>query len=538
MKRRGLGPATLVALALASGFSARAAGSDEVAYARATALAREGRCAEALSVLAGIATPTAKAANLRAQCQIEAKDWPAALASLEEAKRLDPRTPDVELHLAIARFHMGDYAGSREALDAAAPNEQQNPQYHLYRGLVLLQEARSAEAARELARARAVGPGRVEPSASYYEGLAWAGAKETEKAREALDRVIETAPGTAWAAQAERAKADLARLGDGRSSAWAFARAGLEYDDNVRLRGDDVFADVDPLSQREDFHDVRAVWLLHGGAELASGPGWAAGVAGTYYGTAHQDLTAFNEHYPVLGVWYDQRLGAATSLRLSYDIGYSWYQYDPFLFTQQVRASLFRDFGEAGRTELFATPYKYNYLYPVDDVLTCPPNVNLCGPPGIDEEDERNRDGWGLAAGVEHRLPLDTLDTELLGGVAFLRYSARGTEYSYNGVGTWVGTDTKLPFELAFRTSVAYSHLGYRHASTYPDRITPGVTYTLDDDDRHDDRWSYAVELEKFITEAWSASLRYSYTNNNSNTTVFAYDREIAGAYVTYRWNR
>jgi tetratricopeptide (TPR) repeat protein len=538
VKRRGFGPAILVALALANGLPAHAAGSDEVAHARATALAREGRCPEALSVLAGIATPTAKSANLRAQCQIEAKDWPAALASLEEAKRLDPATPDVELHLAIARFHMGDYAGSREALDAAAPNAQQNPQYHLYRGLVLLQEARSAEAARELARARAVGPGRVEPSASYYEGLAWAGAKETAKAEESFDRVIETAPGTAWAAQAERAKADLARLGDGRSSAWAFARAGLEYDDNVRLRGDDVFGNVNPLAQREDYHDVRAVWLLHGGTELISGPGWAAGVQGTYYGTAHQDLTAFNEHYPVLGVWYDQRLGEATSLRLSYDIGYSWYQYDPFLFTQQVRASLFHDFGEAGRTELFATPYKYNYLYPVDDVLTCPPNVNLCGPPGIDEEDERNRDGWGLATGVEHRLPVEAVDTELLGGVAFLRYSARGTEYSYNGVGTWVGTDTALPWELAFRTSIAYSHLGYRHASTYPDSITPGVTYTLDDDDRHDDRWYYAVELEKYITEAWSASLRYSYTNNNSNTTVFAYDREITGAYVTYRWNR
>jgi hypothetical protein len=176
----------------------------------------------------------------------------------------------------------------------------------------------------------------------------------------------------------------------------------------------------------------------------------------------------------------------------------------------------------------------------VRDVNTCPPNVSLCGPPGLDEGDARNRDGFGLTTGVEHRVPVDAVDTELLGGVAYLRYSARGTEYSYDGVGAWVGSDTELPFEAALRTSVAYSFLGYRHASTYPDpdEVTPGVTYTLDNDDREDNRWIFAVELEKYITDAWSTSLRYSYTDNDSDVDVFAYDREILGAYVTYRFNR
>jgi tetratricopeptide (TPR) repeat protein len=548
--RRGFGPAA-VALVLALGLPAHAAGSDDVAYARATALARDGRCAEALGVLAGITTQTAQTVNLRAQCQLEAKDWPAALASLEEVKRLDPSTPQLELRLAIARFHMGDYAGAEEALDQAAPTAQNDPQYHLYRGLVLLQAARSAEAARELARARAIGPDRVEPGASYYEGLAWAGAEDTEQAREALDRVIATAPGTPWAAEAERAKANLDRIATGRSDAWGFARAGLEYDDNVRLRGNEVFPDS------QGNHDMRAVWLLHGGVELLEGEGWAAGVQGSYYGSSHFDLTDFNEHYPVLGIWYDQRLAEDTFLRLAYDVGYLWYNYDPFLFTNTARVSLFQDWDEAGRTELFATPYKYNYLYSVKDVPDDPNGATseciddggdgdvpgpifgpACGPVGLNEHQERNRDGWGLATGVEHRLPVAVLETELLGGVAYLRYSARGSEYSYNGVGTWVGTDTALPFEAAFRTAIAYSHLSYRNESTYPDAVAADTRYTLDDDDRHEDRWTFAVELEKYITEAWSASVRYSYTNNNSNVDVFAYDREIIGGYVTYRWNR
>jgi hypothetical protein len=65
---------------------------------------------------------------------------------------------------------MGDYAGAR-ALDAAAPTSENDPQYHLYRGLVLLR-LRVRRAANELRRARALSPSAVEPSTSYYEGLA------------------------------------------------------------------------------------------------------------------------------------------------------------------------------------------------------------------------------------------------------------------------------------------------------------------------------------------------------------------------------
>jgi tetratricopeptide (TPR) repeat protein len=519
-RRRRLARAALL-LALAWGQPAAAADRDAVAFARATALARAQRCDEALAALAELSAPSAASAHLRGQCQLGAKDYPAALASLEEAKRLDPAAPGVELHLAVARFHMGDYPGAREALDAAAPGAENDPQLHLYRGLLLLQEARSEEAAQELARARSLGS-HLEPGASYYEGLAWAGAAERDKAREALDRVIRSAPGTPWAQEAERAKADLSRLGGARGRVWGYARAGFEYDDNVVLRGDDVFP------QEEGQHDVRGVLHLYGGSQLAAGRDWAAGVQGTYYGSAYFDLTDFNQHYPVVGLWLDRRIAEATVARVSYDVGYAWVDADPFLFTQELRPALYHDFGAAGRSELFASLYKFNYLY---SIPTTPP-----GPVPTDEEAARNRDGFGLAAGIEHTLPLPSLATDLIGGASYLRYSARGTEYTYQGVGTWIGSETALPFDGVLRTQIGYAYLPYRHESTYPETVIPALSYR--NADRSDDRWRYEVELEKFLTDTLSASLRWSRLDNSSNVGVFDYDREITGVYVTYRLAR
>jgi hypothetical protein len=229
-----------------------------------------------------------------------------------------------------------------------------------------------------------------------------------------------------------------------------------------------------------------------------------------------------------VGLWLDRRLAEATTARVSYDVGYAWIAYDPFLFTQELRPSLYHDFGRAGRSELFASFYKYDYLY---SVPTTPP-----GPVPTDEADARNRDGWGIAAGAEHTLALGVWDTELTGGLSYLRYGARGTEYTYQGVGSWIGSETPLPWDSVLRTQIGYAYLPFRHASTYPETVSPALTYQ--NADRSDDRWRYQVELEKYLTEELSVSARWSWLDNSSNVAVFDYDREITGVYLTYRLGR
>lgn len=510
------------------------------AVTRATALERAGRCAEALDVLAGVESPSAPVRFLRGRCHFQLTQYPAAVSELNAAKQAGPELAHVDLYLGMALYQLGDLQGAEASLQAAESTSQDRAEYHLYRGLLELQRAESGRAARSLDRARELSPA-VEPTASYYAGLAYAGSDQRAEAEAALDRVIEIAPGSVWAREAARAKERLAG-GAEPGRYWAFARAGLEYDDNVVLRSEGT-----PLpSNISGSHDVRASWLVHGGYEFLRERDWSAGLSLTYYGSSHFELEEFNQHYPVLSLWVDRRLAELTTLRVRYDAGHAWIDGDPFLHSHTVTPTLFQDWGENGRSRLYGSFYKYNYLFSdsgdvvdgrgVPNSPCLSPTTLFCGPPGISEGRDRNRDGFGLTLGAEHTIPLGFLETELTGGYRFHRYSARGSEYSFQAHEFLVETETQLPLEMQLRTQISYALRPYRNNSSFPDPsdVRFNREYPLQNENRRDDQWTFAVELEKRLTDTLSAEIVYRYNKNHSNVTVFDYDRETLGFYVTY----
>ena len=527
-------------LALAGPISASAEGEASLGV-RAAAMARAGRCPDALALLDTATSESASRSLLRGKCQLELRRYPQAVASFEKAKQLDPTRTDVDLPLAMARFHQGDLVGARSALDAAAPNSQDDARFHLYRGLLLLQGADSASAVGALQRARDLNPLAVEPSASYYEGLALAGADQSSEAEEALQRVVELAPGTVWASEAEKAQD---RLRGEAKAWWAWIKAGFEYDDNVVLRGTGVTLPQD-ISGEQDF---RGVWTAHGGYEFLRTRDWSAGATFTYYGSAHFDLSEFDQHYPVLGFWIDRRLAQATTLRLRFDTGYAWVDGKPFLWNNALVGTVFHDWGREGSSKAFVGYYRSNYLFSrVGDVpdgrgrpfSPCPDSSDIvCGPPGIDEDRERNRDGDGIVLGIDHLFRVSGLKTEFTGGYLFDGFDARGSEWSYAAHEFWLETRSFLPWRVELRSRIGYVYKPFDNSSTFPDPrgLFFNREYFLQGQSRTDDIWYFRVELEKFLTDNLSASVRYGYLSNDSNVAVFDYDRQMIGAYVTYRF--
>ncbi len=507
---------------------------------RAAQLARAGQCTEAIGLIdSRSGAPDAELELLRGRCEIELRRYVDAVATLEEARRLDPTLRGVSLQLAVARYHQGDLDGARQALDEAKAQGASGPEFELYTGLLLLQGNDALGAANTLDGVRGLGPS-VDQAALYYEGIAWATAEERDDAIEALEKVIEMDPGSRWADEARQA---LDRI-DGGQRWWAWVKAGIEYDDNVVLlsRGSQLPEDISGA------HDIRGVWELHAGSEVWRDRDWASGVSFDYYGRAYEDLDDFDQHFPVLGLWLDRRLRETTTFRLRYDVGYSWVDDAPFLFTQGLTGTIFQDWAELGRSRLFVRGYWDDFLFSKDDDVPDGPGTPgafcnsprdiICGPVGIDERESRNRDGFGIGFGVEHDLPVQAINTEFTTGYRLDRFDADGADFSYLAHQWFIQSRTKLPWDLLLRLQAFYTYRPYDNASTFPDPadLLFNRQYPLQERRRRDESWDLLVELEKRWTGRLSTSIRYGYTDQDSNVTLFAFDREILGIYVTYRF--
>lgn len=460
---------------------------------------------------------------LAAECQIRLQRYTDALVSLAEVKRLDPRLPDTDLYQGIAHYHTGNLAAAERDLEAARETSPGRADADLYLGLVLLQRTRNQEAAAALARARRTDARAVEPVASYYEGMAWVAAGDRARAEEALRRVQEAAPGSDWADAAARALET--GTGWGPRGSFAEISSGVEWNTNVTLAGNDVTPGE--ISGRRD---IDTMWSAVAGTEIYRGDAWSVGALASYYGNAHTQLYAFDLQYPGASLWIDRRLDEDTTLRLQSEVSYAWYGYQPYEVLGGLAPQVFRSWHDYGVSWAYAKFYGGDYFFDNVDY----PDLGQpggYGPPGVDEASERNRDGWGLTAGVLHTLPVPFLGIELRGGANFLHYWSVGPEWRYDGWEALLGIRAPLLWEVVFDGQAGFVYRAFYHPSTYPDSNTFPLGYA--GVQRRDNVWQFEAKLERPLTPWLKASARYYYLDNGSNTAAFKYRQQIWGGYLT-----
>jgi tetratricopeptide (TPR) repeat protein len=541
---------TLVLLVFASValWSAAAAAADDVEEAIAAAMreAEQGRCDEAARRLADLEGLESRAALLTGRCRIGQGLYPEALADLDRARgdrELSVRQQgDVELYRAVALYHLERFTEAEAALDEAQGRAGDEAQLALYRGLLALQRGDADRAAPSLESAARLAPDETEPVASYYAGLAWLGASERARARVALQRVVDRDPEGPWGREAARLL-ESTRL----FPAYARVSAGIEHDDNVRLRGAGI--DVPPDEDGGD-KDWRGVWVADGGVQLFGHDRWSGGLIGSYYGNAHVDVDEFDTHFPTAGTWLDYRVGPQTHARAYYTFGYAWVDGDSFLRTHLMQTGITHNWQRVGTTDLFADITLNDFRFDNDDVLddpgggACPP-TEVCGPAGIDESEERDRDGVGVGLAADHRylVPLagsieDVIEAlELRGQYRVGYYDSEGDEWQYWSNRLLFGLNVELPFDFELDAWGAYERRDFDNPSTYADKEELGQVYQLSGVDREEDVGEAQVELEKYFGELFSVSARWAYVDNNSNRRVYDYDRHIVGGYLNFRFD-
>lgn len=499
---------------------ALASDESDVLRSRAVRLIRSGDCEGALPLLQRSLSADSREARsglLAGRCLISQRRYADAEAALLDAAARDPQLPGVQLQLAAARYHREDLAGARSALEAARSESAGDAQFELYDALVLGAEGRRSESLAAFERARAADSARVEPVASYFEGMAAGRNREQQRARSSLERVVAQDPNGPWGTQA---RAQLDQMGRGlQGEGWLRATVGLEWDSNALLEGEGV----DLPAGFDEEQDMRLMWQANGGIEALRTLDWSGGAMLTYTGHAYDDVDDLDTHYPVGSLWIDRHLSENTTAHLQYDAGYAFVDSDSWLTSHNLGPALWHDWGNGQQTRVFGRAFVYRFRFDRGDFGENPADSSY-----------RNRDGHGTGLGVEHLFPVRALASDLRAGVAGTSYSARGSEYTHRAVDTWLGSRTRLPAQFVLEMRGGFVYRPYSHSTSFedPGEISPPPGGTTGKTRR--DHVKYAeVGLERPLSRMLVGELRWRWTDNASNVDVFDFDRTIVGAYLT-----
>ena len=536
------------------------AGPVDDAVAAAIQDVEQGRCSAAKDRLAGVGGLESRARLLGGQCLIAEGSYPEALADLDAvrgAKDLSSaQVGDVELFRGVALYHLERYADATAALDAATGLTGEEAQLSLYRGLIALRTGDNDRAAPALEAAARLAPAQTEPVASYYAGLAWQGAAERTKAREAFQRVIAVdGEDGDWGKQA-------ATLLDNTELFPFYVRAsvGVEFDDNVILRGGVTqFTAPDSPAADEGQEDVRGVWSIDAGVQLFRHKNWSAGLTGSYSGTAHRDLDDFDVHAPSVGAYIANQVSPNTVARARYNFGFVWVDENSFLRTQIAEAALEHTWDTAGTTTILADVLVNDLRFPTEEVTDVqdptavvgddcgivPAEGVGCGPIGVDEGRERDRDGIGFGGAIEHVYPVplpvafdDAVEALNLGaGYRFRYYDSDGDEWQHQAHVLSAVVNFEFPFDISFRNRASFEFREFENPSTFPDSEIANELFQISGGDRSEEQFDFTTELEKGVYKGLSLSARWSYTESNSNRRVYSFKRHIVGAYLNYRFD-
>ena len=541
----------LIAASLTIGWgiagAASAEGSDEAVQVAITA-ANAGRCDEAERALEGRNQLESRARLLVGQCRIRAGLYPEALLDFDRIRGASDLTPsqvgDVELYRGVAFYHLERYTEATAALGRADGLTSEEAQLSLYRGLIALRNGDSDRAAPALETAARLSPAVTEPVASYYAGLAWEGSAERVKARRAFKRVVDIDGDGPWGKEAAKMLDAMAPY-----PFYVNMSAGIEYDDNVQLRGG-VTRDAVGVNTNGE-KDFRGVWRIDGGVQLFEIDDWSGGINGGYAGNAHDGLADFNTNYLTGGAYLTHRLDPNSFVRAQYQYGFAWVDEESFLSTQVAEVGYSHVWPMSGTTDLVAgvlwTDLRFDFE-DVPDAGFCPalptPLTIGCGPTGLREDQERNRDSVAYSAGLSHSYPvvmpasIDSVFQEmnLLGGYHFRYIDSKGNEWEHYSHLFRVGVLIELPRDFRVSTHATYEYRDFANPSTYPDLESPDIAYALSGADREEHEVTFQAEVEKDLTEQLSISARWTYLNNESNRRVYDYTRHVVGGYVNVRF--
>lgn len=476
---------------------------------------------------------TRQAAEALDQQQVDA-----ALTTLDAAIAADPNDAQAVFFQGVALNRTGRFDAALQKLDRAAEMGSTHPDLAFERGWALLGLGRFAEAAESLQAYEAAHPGRGQ--ASEFLGRAYAGMRESQKAREAFRTAIERDPGL-------RPTVDLylASL-EARQDDPAAARAALE---DAARGPDPLIADAarSKLNQpagayggaaaRDRLHMGLSVgggynsnvYNLGNGLFLPAGSGPKGSAAIQVKPSASYDLLRTPSDSLVLGDQLEADIFQGGGPQTADMVDNYFFPQVQHTFSNQWAAS-FRAYDEytflagqnfrnvaGGRPAVAWRPVDWavteaSYLYQYSDYFF----------PSFIPAQRRSGYSNTLSLAEYVKVPSTPLAARI--GYFHEWNQARGSDFLFQSDSLFAGLN--FPVCCGIVGDVSYTHLFDRYAhrnslSGFPRRDSTGVA---------------AVQFSKEVAPHVTVFVGYQYVNDRSNVGFYRYTQQVVltGATFTY----
>ena len=154
------------------------------------------------------------------------------------------------------------------------------------------------------------------------------------------------------------------------------------------------------------------------------------------------------------------------------------------------------------------------------------PYFQLITQANIDRRDymsDRGRNGPYWSLGEYARLFFGAKNHEFMAGARWYGGVADNGDYSYNAWEASASFTFKLPYRFEVTPMVSY-------AEEYYD----GPATVLETSDREDDRLTLGLGVNYRLSDNWTLEAGYQYTNNDSTSALYEYDRHLVTTGVSW----
>ncbi len=459
------------------------------------------------------------ASDYLGQTLLRLKKYEAAEKIFRQLVEANPASGRALLGMGIAQSNLGRYNDALTSLKAAETASPDNPLVYYYQGLVYHQLKAFDQSPALFSRAMALSPD-LTPSARYYTGVAHYELGLLDEAQKEFEAAI--ASGEPESELARSAREFLERRGAPPKGPrrWDLSfSASEQYDTNVVLlpAGTQPPAGPTGISRKDDF---RTAFYVRGEFRPIQTNAWTAGATYGFYQSFHRTLSIFDveDHSPSLFV---QRQFGAMQARFQYAFDYVKVGRSPYLISHAIQPTF--TIAEGGnKFTVFQFRYQ-NKDFQHGRFLT-----------------NSVRDGKNWLAGVTQYVYFAngtgnlragyTYDTDRTGGgspVVAVLGDQTNADWAYKAHRLSAGLG--MPPLLTIKLNLAFDY----YIQDYDNPNSFSGTGTTR---RNDDIIFFTGTLSRDMTETLSAALEYNYTRDQSNVSVFDYNRSIVSLTLNGRF--